>query len=167
MNQTPFLIELLAVHLPKWDKNRHYAVQSLPNSALFVASPELIEFRRTTLTWKPVTPDPAAVLGKKPAYARVAGVAADYETAIISRVEWAEYVEYIREYRDRVLKAAGKDWFPALNARAVLRTGMGNTVIMQVERLVKNTCYFRTHNGQHFADMRDMNVSPLPAYRGA
>jgi len=166
MSTRPHLIELLAVHIPKWDKTRRFAIQSLPESIQFVTSPDLIEFRRNTMTWKPTAEEPAIVTGKKPAYARVSGIASDYETAIVSCEEWLNYRVYIAEQVEKMTAACNGDWFPAIGQRAILRSGMGSTSIITIDKLARGTCYYSNYKGQHFAEAARMQLSPLPPFRG-
>lgn len=165
MSNRPHLIELLAVHLPKWDRSRHFAIQSLPESVQFITDPDLIAFRRQTMTWKPVIDETAAVIGKKPAYARVCGIALDFETAIVSREGWKEYRAYIAEHALRMTGMVRDGWFPGVGQRAILRSDMGSTSIITIDRITKRTCYYSNYRGQHFADAARMQVSPLPPFR--
>ena len=165
MTNRPHLVELLAVHLPKWDKTRSFAIQSLPESIQFITDPNLIEFRRQTMLWKPTSPCAEEVTGKKPAFARVGGMAFDFETAIVSREEWKAYRAYIADHVARMKNIVSDGWFPAIGQRAVMRSDMGTLSIITIDRLTKGTCYYSNYKGQHFADAARMTLSPLPPFR--
>lgn len=164
MNHRPLLIELLAVHVSRWDKTRSFAIQSVPESIQFVASPDLIAFQRNTLTWKPVCAAPEHAIGKKPAYARVMGFSSDYETSVISKENWAAYRRYIENYAQAVITESSGRWFPKAGGRAILRSDMGCTSIIRIDQIKKGVVYFTNHTGQHFLEQKKMNVSPLPPF---
>lgn len=164
MNQRPLLLELLAVHVSRWDRTRLYAVQSLPESVQFISSPDLVAFRRQTLTWKAICEKPELATGKKPAYARVMGLSRDYETAVIPRERWADYRRYIEEYAQRIVMEHTGRWFPKIGERAILRTDMGCISIITIDQIKKGVVHFSNHTGQHFLEQRKMNVSPLPPF---